>query len=59
MAFAKTLSTVKEQQTNKSLAPTVLTFGAQATKGILKEDHPYVREELFFLLILLFPLLMI
>jgi hypothetical protein len=48
MSFAKTLPTVKEQQTNKSLAPTVLIFGAQATKGILKEDHPYVREELFF-----------
>jgi hypothetical protein len=49
MAFAKTLPTVKEQQTNKSLAPTVLIFGAQATKGILKEDHPYVRLTLIFL----------
>lgn len=39
MEFAKTLPVVKSNTTS---TPIVLIFGAQATKGILKEDHPYV-----------------
>jgi hypothetical protein len=41
MQFAKTIPNVKND-TNAS--PTVLIFGAQATRGILKEDHPYVSQ---------------
>lgn len=39
MQFAKTLPSIKEE---KTAPPTVLVFGAQAMKGIVKEEHPYV-----------------
>jgi hypothetical protein len=43
MDFAKTFPTLKEMKKGgEASRPLVLIFGAQATRGILMEDHPYV-----------------
>jgi rRNA small subunit pseudouridine methyltransferase Nep1 len=46
MQFAKSIPALKDES---KFTPLVLVFGAQATKGIKKEDHPYVRNFILYL----------